>query len=85
MYLYAGTASATGSAVKPGRIISRGWQVYNTVFSIGDLTGDGRADLVARTAANVNTVFPGTGAGTFTTGKALKAPWGSTTNIVGVR
>jgi len=85
LYLYAGTGAATGVPVKPGVLVSHGWQVYNTVFSTGDLTGDGRADLVARTATNVNTVFPGTGKGTFTAGKALKAPWGSTTRIVGVR
>ncbi|GAA4717140.1 hypothetical protein GCM10025782_12790 [Pedococcus ginsenosidimutans] len=85
LYLHAGTGSTTGPAYKGQSRISYGWKGYNTVFSTGDLTGDGKADLIARTAANVNTVFPGTGQGTFTTGKALKAPWGSTTMVVGVR
>lgn len=85
LYLHAGTGSTTGAAYQLQSRISYGWKGYNTVFSTGDLTGDGKADLVARTAANVNTVFPGTGKGTFTTGTTLKAPWGSTTMIVGVR
>ena len=85
LYLHAGTGSTTGPAYTAQSRISYGWKGYNTVFSTGDLTGDGKADLIARTPANANTVFPGTGKGTFTRGTALKAPWGATTMVVGVR
>ena len=66
-------------------MISSGWQAYNTVFSTGDLTGDGKADLIGRTPANVNYVYAGTGRGTFAAPKKFTAPWGATTRITGVR
>ena len=87
LYLYRGTgvATATATGYKPGVVVSSGWQVYNTVFSTGDLTGDGGADLIGRTPANINYVYAGTGKGTFAAPKKFTAPWGATTRIVGVR
>ena len=87
LYLYRGTGIRTSTATgyQPGQVISTGWQAYNTVFSTGDLTGDGRADLVARTAGNVDDVFAGNGRGAFAARKVVRAPWGATTRIVGVR
>ncbi|MFI8104115.1 FG-GAP repeat domain-containing protein [Streptomyces sp. NPDC086023] len=49
LYLYPGTGNATapfGARVTVGT----GWNTYNQIASPGDLTGDGRADLVARDA-----------------------------------
>ncbi|WP_270889568.1 FG-GAP-like repeat-containing protein [Pedococcus sp. 5OH_020] len=83
MYLYAGTGTGTG--YKPGTVLSRGWQMYNTVFSTGDLTGDGRADLIARTPLNHSFVYTGNGKGGFGAAKAITAPWGAVTRIFGVR
>jgi peptidoglycan hydrolase-like protein with peptidoglycan-binding domain len=87
LYLYVGTGTTAGTATgyQPGKVLSHGWQVYNTVFSTGDVTGDGRADLVARTPGNVNYVYPGSGTGTFLAAKRLSVPWGATTRIFGVR
>jgi peptidoglycan hydrolase-like protein with peptidoglycan-binding domain len=87
LYLYRGTGvrTATATGYQPGVRISTGWQVFNTVFSTGDLTGDGRADLVGRTPANVNYVYAGNGKGAFAAGRRIAAPWGDTTRIVGVR
>lgn len=85
LYLYAGTGSATGTGYQSGRAINYGWQVFNTVFSTGDLTGDGKADLVGRTPGNVNYVYAGNGLGGFAPGRVLAAPWGATTRIFGVR
>jgi peptidoglycan hydrolase-like protein with peptidoglycan-binding domain len=87
LYLYRGTGVTTSTAVgyQPGTLVSRGWQIFNTVLSTGDLTGDGIADMVARTPANVNYVYSGTGKGTFAAAKPISAPWGDTTRIFGVR
>lgn len=52
LWFYAGTGKVGGNdegyraAVKVGR----GWDVYNQILGAGDLTGDGRPDLVARHA-----------------------------------
>ncbi|MDF2143817.1 FG-GAP-like repeat-containing protein [Knoellia sp. p5-6-4] len=87
LYLYRGTGVTypTARGYQAGTVVSHGWRSFNTVLSVGDLTGDGRADLLARTPANANYLFPGTGKGTFTTARRISAPWGDTTRIVGVR
>ncbi|HEY3535026.1 MAG TPA: FG-GAP-like repeat-containing protein [Pedococcus sp.] len=87
LFLYRGTgvATATATGYQPGVVVGTGWQVFNTVLSTGDLTGDGRADLVVRTPANVNYVYPGNGKGGFAARQRLAAPWGATTRVVGVR
>ncbi|MFF3761924.1 FG-GAP repeat domain-containing protein [Streptomyces sp. NPDC002185] len=38
-----------------------GWQIYNKVFSPGDISGDGRADVLARTPAGELYVYVSTG------------------------
>jgi hypothetical protein len=87
LFLYRGTGTPTTTATgyTPGTLVSSGWQVFNTVLSTGDLTGDGKADLIGRTPANVDYVYAGTGKGTFAAPKRFTAPWGATTRITGVR
>lgn len=54
----------TGDPAKPFLAKSRvggGWGVYNTLVSTGDLTGDGKADLVARDTAGVLWLYKGNG------------------------
>ncbi|MFI6421357.1 FG-GAP repeat domain-containing protein [Streptomyces sp. NPDC050842] len=41
-----------------------GWQIYNLIAGPGDLTGDGKADLVARDRSGVLYLYPGNGKGT---------------------
>ncbi len=38
-----------------------GWNIYNKVTGVGDLTGDGKADLLARTYAGALYLYPGNG------------------------
>ncbi|MEU3689574.1 FG-GAP-like repeat-containing protein [Streptomyces narbonensis] len=57
--------------VYQGRLLSNGatdlgggWQIYNLIVGPGDLTGDGKADLVARDRSGVLYLYPGNGKGT---------------------
>ena len=42
----------------------RTWRGYNTLVTPGDVTGDGRADFLARTPAGTLFLYPGTGKAT---------------------
>ncbi|MFI6859350.1 N-acetylmuramoyl-L-alanine amidase [Streptomyces sp. NPDC050421] len=57
----------TGDPAKPFATKARvggGWGVYNTLVSTGDLTADGKADLVARDKSGVLWLYKGTGSPT---------------------
>ncbi|MGC0330714.1 hypothetical protein RKD23_003704 [Streptomyces sp. SAI-170] len=75
LYRYLGTGSGTfGARVK----LAASWGAsYNLVLGAGDVTGDGKADLVARDTAGVLWRQAGTGTGTF--GARVKAGtgWGA--------
>ncbi|SEM18472.1 FG-GAP repeat domain-containing protein [Streptacidiphilus jiangxiensis] len=60
LWLYPGTGHSTtpyGARVKVGG----GWNVYTTLVAAGDLTGDGRDDLLARDSAGRLWLYRGTG------------------------
>ncbi|WP_317452988.1 N-acetylmuramoyl-L-alanine amidase [Streptomyces sp. CBMA29] len=44
--------------------IGPGWNAYNLLVSTGDITGDGKADLIARDASGVLWLYKGTGIAT---------------------
>ncbi|MFD3530014.1 FG-GAP repeat domain-containing protein [Streptomyces sp. NPDC058664] len=46
------------------RDLGGGWQIYNLLVGPGDLSGDGKADLLARDTAGVLWLYRGNGAGT---------------------
>src|SRR5688500_20195326 len=49
----------------PNRIrVGAGWNVMNSISATGDLTGDGRADIVARDSSGVLWTYRGNGSGT---------------------
>ncbi|MFG3191542.1 FG-GAP repeat domain-containing protein [Streptomyces omiyaensis] len=63
LWLYKGTGSRT--APFSGRVrVGTGWNTYNLLASSGDLTGDGRADLVGRNAAGELYLYKGRGSST---------------------
>ncbi|MFF2774925.1 FG-GAP repeat domain-containing protein [Streptomyces sp. NPDC058052] len=67
------------------RTVGAGWQVYNKVFSPGDINNDGRADVLARTHAGELYVYLGTGhmTGPLSTRKRVGGGWGVYDQLVG--
>ena len=64
VYLYKGTGK-TGSGAFSARIkVRSAWTGYNAFDAVGDVTGDGRADFLARTAGGTLYLYPGTGKAT---------------------
>ncbi|MFB7942607.1 FG-GAP repeat domain-containing protein [Streptomyces sp. NPDC004779] len=66
--------------------VGTGWQIYNKVFSPGDINGDGRADVLARTHAGELYAYLGTGhmSGPLSTRKRIGGGWGVYDQLVGV-
>lgn len=59
LYLHrgGGTGQRVASRVKAGA----GWNAYDALAGAGDVTGDGLADIVARTPGGTLYLYPGTG------------------------
>ena len=63
LWLYKGTGSA--SAPWSARVkVGSGWNIYNAFAATGDMTGDGKGDLVARDSAGKLWLYKGTGSST---------------------
>jgi hypothetical protein len=60
LWLYKGTGDATAPLANRIRICG-GWQGYTMINGPGDITGDGKADLIARDAAGMLWLYKGTG------------------------
>ncbi|MFF3451552.1 trypsin-like serine protease [Streptomyces sp. NPDC002667] len=63
VYLYKGTGK-TGSGAFSARVKVRTWAGYNAFDAVGDVTGDGKADFLARTPGGTLYLYPGTGKAT---------------------
>ncbi|MCP9944129.1 VCBS repeat-containing protein [Streptomyces somaliensis] len=59
LYLYRGDGRGQGFAGRSD--VGSGWGVYDALVGAGDITGDGRADLLARTPGGVLYLYAGTG------------------------
>jgi hypothetical protein len=67
-----------------GAYIGAGWNIYSALVGPGDLTGDGRADLLARDSSGVLYLHPGNGLGTkFAARIRLGAGWNGYDRIFG--
>ncbi|GAA5042040.1 N-acetylmuramoyl-L-alanine amidase [Streptomyces similanensis] len=74
LWLYQGTGSATAPFAARTKVGS-GWNTYNSLTDTGDVTGDGKADLIGRDASGVLWLYQGTGSAT--------APFAARTRIGG--
>ncbi|MCM1945329.1 FG-GAP-like repeat-containing protein [Streptomyces sp. G2] len=64
--------------------IGNGWGVYSAIVAPGDLTGDGKGDLVARDKNGTLWLYKGNGAGTgFATRVSLGGGWNAFNKILG--
>ncbi|MEW1565228.1 trypsin-like serine protease [Streptomyces sp. NPDC093509] len=63
IYLYKGTGK-TGSGAFSSRIKVRTWSTYDAFDAVGDVTGDGKADFLARSSGGTLYLYPGTGKAT---------------------
>lgn len=60
----------------PMRVIGNGWGVMDVIAFGGDLTGDGRVDLIAREEATGKLwIYPGNGTGGFLARRPLAGDW----------
>jgi SpoIID/LytB domain protein len=63
---------------------SRGWNDYRLVMSPGDLTGDGKLDVLAvRASDGAMLLFPGTGKGTVGTAVTVSGSWAGYSKLIG--
>ncbi|WP_367320780.1 trypsin-like serine protease [Streptomyces sp. HUAS ZL42] len=60
VYLYRGTGTA-GTGAFSARIKVRTWGSYTGFDAVGDVTGDGKADFLARNSSGTLLLYPGTG------------------------
>ncbi|MQY15809.1 hypothetical protein SRB5_60000 [Streptomyces sp. RB5] len=76
-----------GNAVKPttaNTSLGTGWSKYNLLTSPGDLTSDGRADLLARLSSTGDIyLFAGTSDGKLAAGKKIRTGWAAYNFIAG--
>ncbi|MFC9795918.1 FG-GAP-like repeat-containing protein [Streptomyces sp. NPDC127584] len=82
LYLYQGNGKSTGFA---SRIkVGGGWGSFNKIVGAGDYTGDGRADIVARTTGGDLYVYPGTGKATTPFGARTKvgSGWNTYSKVI---
>ncbi|MFJ8537092.1 FG-GAP-like repeat-containing protein [Streptomyces sp. NPDC093591] len=79
VYLYKGTST--------GKLASRvklydSWKGYKKIVGVGDITGDGKPDLLAQDTANTLWRYNGKGDGTFAARVKLFGNWGGSYNVV---
>ncbi|MDV5147519.1 VCBS repeat-containing protein [Streptomyces sp. SBC-4] len=84
LWLYKGTGSFTGARFKTRVRVGAGWGAYGQLAGGADLTGDGRADLLARDKAGVLWLYKGTGSGTtpYAGRTRVGAGWGGYDQLV---
>ncbi|WP_406830011.1 fibronectin type III domain-containing protein [Pedococcus sp. KACC 23699] len=80
LYLYAG--NGRGGWVGAGRKVGSGWNIFTTVFSPGDFTGDGRSDVMARRSNGDLYLYAGNGRGGWVgAGRKVGSGWNIFTTV----
>ena len=85
LQLHSGANALQDGGLTPYSTVSTGWQAYNKVFAAGDLNGDGKPDLLARSTSGLF-LFPGTGVPSAPFGAKVQvggAGWSQFSQLVG--
>jgi secreted trypsin-like serine protease len=64
LYLYKGTGKSGSGAFSARVKVRSGWTGYNAFDAVGDVSGDGKADFLARTPGGTLYLYKGTGKAT---------------------
>jgi hypothetical protein len=85
LQLHDGSNALTDDGLQPYTTVGTGWQQYNKVIAAGDLNGDGKPDLLARSTTGLF-YYPGTGNASTPFGAKVQvggAGWSQFSQIVG--
>ncbi|EYT81671.1 hypothetical protein CF54_18095 [Streptomyces sp. Tu 6176] len=84
LWLYRGTGDATAPFAARTRV-GPSWNTYDNLTSTGDVTGDGKADLIARDTSGVLWLYQGTGDATapYATKSRVGPGWNTYNVLVG--
>ncbi|SEP03170.1 FG-GAP-like repeat-containing protein [Actinacidiphila rubida] len=72
---YDGTAGHAFGPSGGHHLIGAGWNIYNALIAPGDVTGDGRPDLLARDSGGSLYLYAATGAGVFAPRQLIGRGW----------
>ena len=78
--LYRGNG-AGGWGAGLGSTIGQGWAGFTDLFSVGDFDGDGKADLMGRTAGGVLMLYSTTGDGNWGNARSIGQGWGGMASV----
>ncbi|MEU9293056.1 N-acetylmuramoyl-L-alanine amidase [Streptomyces sp. NPDC048266] len=83
LWLFKGTG-VPATPFAPRVKVSAGWTIYNELIGTGDLTGDGKPDVMARDTSGNMWIFKGTGTSTlFSPRVKISAGWQTYNSMVG--
>ncbi|MFI8346069.1 N-acetylmuramoyl-L-alanine amidase [Streptomyces sp. NPDC085596] len=84
LWFYQGTGSTTAPFAARAKV-GGGWNTYDTLTSTGDLTGDGKADLIGRDKTGALWLYKGTGSATapFAARTKIGGGWGAYDKLLG--
>ena len=83
LLLYRG--NGRGGWILPALLVGRGWNIFNAIVGVGDFTGDGRPDLIARRASDGTLyLYAGTGTGGWRPAVLVGRGWDIFNTLVGV-
>ncbi|GAB7110628.1 VCBS repeat-containing protein [Streptomyces phaeofaciens JCM 4814] len=83
LYFHSGVYARTPGGLGSYRTVASGWQIYNKVAAPGDLSGDGKADLLARTPGGSLYFYPGKGTGAFGSRVLVGSGWQQYDELIG--